>query len=229
MDGLTFTEPTTSRPELPLWKFIKYARDLWPLGNRKDDASRTQQQESNLRQSWGQAFVSLPLVAFAVYIQLFWSVQSRVQSIPESRLYRDPTGDEPRRGGLSQGNTHCTSIDACGGGGGLPYYVLWTGIISYYFRHYTVVIIYLLCGREQSLGYSPKSASTSWTTPVTFDCIVDSKQWRSIAILFKTQRISSSTVRPHPYPSVARPPAASHIKVTSPPCLFRLPPRHGKM
>ena len=31
MDGLTFTEPTRSRPgcpEPPLWKLIKYARDL---------------------------------------------------------------------------------------------------------------------------------------------------------------------------------------------------------
>ena len=28
MDGLTITEPTRNRPELPLWKLIKYARDL---------------------------------------------------------------------------------------------------------------------------------------------------------------------------------------------------------
>ena len=82
MDGLTFTEPTRSRPELPLWKLIKYARDLWPLRNREDDASRTQQQESNLRQSWGQAFVAL--VVFAVCIQLFWSVHSRVHSPVQS-------------------------------------------------------------------------------------------------------------------------------------------------
>jgi len=35
---------------------------------------------SNLRQSWGQAFVAL--VTFAVCIQMFWSVQSSPQSSP---------------------------------------------------------------------------------------------------------------------------------------------------
>ena len=53
--------------------------------NRKDDALRTKQQESNLKQGWGQAFVAL--VAFAICIQLFWSVQSNsVHSPVQSRV-----------------------------------------------------------------------------------------------------------------------------------------------
>ena len=98
MDGLAFTEPTRNHPELPLWKLIKYVRDLWPLRNREDDAWRTQQQESNLRQSWGQAFVAL--VAFGRLLPVYSCfgqsspvhspVQSIVQSSPESRFFRDP-------------------------------------------------------------------------------------------------------------------------------------------
>ena len=84
-----FTEPTRSRvqttrsqPELPLLKLIKCACDLWPFRNWEDAASRTQQQGSNLRQSWGQAVVALGC-SLSIY-------SCFGQSSPESRFYRDP-------------------------------------------------------------------------------------------------------------------------------------------
>ena len=66
--------------ESPLLKLIKYACDLWPFRNWEDTASRTQWQGSNLRQSCGQAVVAL--VAFAVCVQLFRSVQSSLVQSP---------------------------------------------------------------------------------------------------------------------------------------------------
>jgi len=64
--------------------------------------------QGNLRQSWRQAVVTL--VAFAVCIQLFSSVQSSpvqfvVQSIPESRFYRDPAVGASGAFGYPSGNS----------------------------------------------------------------------------------------------------------------------------
>ena len=50
--------------------------------------NKARKQESNLRQSWGQDFVAL--VAFAVCIQLFWSVQSSPQSSPVNSPVHSP-------------------------------------------------------------------------------------------------------------------------------------------
>ena len=71
-------QTTRSQPELPLFKLIKCARDLWPFGNREDAASRKSRrrclEDSTARKQ-----------------QLFWSVQSSpVQSSPQSSLVQSP-------------------------------------------------------------------------------------------------------------------------------------------
>ena len=48
-----------------------------------------------------------------------------------------------------------------------------------------IAIIYLLCGREQSLGYPPNKVGqldNAGDLRIPFDCIVGSKHWRSIAM-----------------------------------------------
>ena len=68
-------QTTRSQPELPLFKLIKCARDLWPFGNREDAALRTQQQGSN--SCFGQS--------------------SPVQSSPQSSLVQSPGFTETRK------------------------------------------------------------------------------------------------------------------------------------
>ena len=78
-------QTTRSQPELPLFKLIKCARDLWPFGNREDAASRKSRrrclEDSTARKQ-----------------QLFWSVQSSpVQSSPQSSLVQSPGFTETRK------------------------------------------------------------------------------------------------------------------------------------
>jgi len=82
-------QTTRSQPELPLFKLIKCACDLWPFGNREDTALRTQQQGSNCRQRRGRVVADMDV--FAVWLQLFGSVQSSpVQSSPQSSPVQSP-------------------------------------------------------------------------------------------------------------------------------------------